>query len=92
LSPKLKAELRPYFDAAVAELVDDGAIVVVNLDRGTGYRRYSGTAEVQPTSPAETCAVPTLDVVPTNGKFARALNLVKQLNSELPGDAKGTSA
>jgi hypothetical protein len=42
LSPKLKAELRPYFDAAIAELVDDGAITVIPLERGTGYRRCSG--------------------------------------------------
>jgi hypothetical protein len=40
LSPKLKAELRPYFDAAVAELVEDGAIIVVPLGKGT-----NGTAQ-----------------------------------------------
>jgi len=92
LSPKLKAELRPYFDAAVAELVDDGAIVVVPLDRGTGYRRFSGTAEVQPTSPAQTCAVPTLDAVPHNGRFARAMSVVHQLNSEISADRLDTLA
>ena len=65
LSPKLKAELRPYFDAAIAELIEENMIVSVPLGKGIAYRRYSGTAPVQPPSPAQTDAVPTLDAVPT---------------------------
>ena len=37
LRQKLKADLRDYFDAAIAELTDEGKIEEITLDRGTGY-------------------------------------------------------
>jgi hypothetical protein len=37
LTRKLKAELRPYFDEAIAELIESGDVVELSLERGTGY-------------------------------------------------------
>lgn len=69
LRPKLKADIRDYFDTAIAELADSGQILVIELTNG---RRYKLAAEVhavprvQPPKQQVGDAVPEVQHVPSD--------------------------
>jgi hypothetical protein len=54
LRRKLKADVRDYFDPALAELVDEKAVEEVQLDGGVGYRLGTRVPGVHAPPPAET--------------------------------------
>nr|WP_207949660.1 hypothetical protein [Mycobacterium eburneum] len=67
LLARVKADIRDYFDTAVAELAEDGQIVVIEVANGTRYQLTAeGTAvpEVQPPNPQVNDAVPEYSAVP----------------------------
>lgn len=73
LRRKLKADVRDYFDPALAELVDEGSVLEVQLDSGVGYARRAGTRvpAVHPNHPAELGVSPRdTCTTPPNGRVA----------------------
>lgn len=67
LRPKLKADIRDYFDAALAELADAGQIHVTEVANGRRYRltpEVHAVPEVQPPNPQFRDAVPEVQHVP----------------------------
>lgn len=68
LRSKLKADLRDHFGAAVAELVAEGLIAEIHVERGTRYRLTSevqGVPPVQGPYPQFKEGVPEVQGVPT---------------------------
>lgn len=68
LRSKLKADLRDHFGAAVAELVAEGLIAEIHVERGTRYRLTSevqGVPPVQGPYPQLKERVPQVQGVPT---------------------------
>jgi hypothetical protein len=70
LTQKLKSDVRTEFDAAIAELTDDGRIAPVKTPKGVAYRSNVGT-EVQRASPAQVNVGPRANVgpSPTNSTY-----------------------
>jgi hypothetical protein len=56
-----KSDVRDEFDPAIAQLIDEGQILKVQMDRGHGYLRSTRPPFVHPTSPAETWGGPKVD-------------------------------
>jgi hypothetical protein len=54
LRRRLKANDRDDFDPAIAQLIEEGRIIKVKLERGDGYAKVHGYTAVHGTSPAET--------------------------------------
>lgn len=67
LRPKLKANIRDQFTAAIAELVADGSIVEISVENGRRYRLATVHAvpEVQPANTQVNDAVPEVQRVPS---------------------------
>lgn len=67
LRPKLKADIRDYFDTAVAELADEGQIHVIEVSNGKRYRVATEVHAVPPVQPPKhqvNDAVPGVQHVP----------------------------
>lgn len=58
LMSKLKIDVRSYFDAAIAELTDQGEISEVQLEHGTGYTLGTAVQRSTAQSTCEDSAVP----------------------------------
>lgn len=67
LRPKLKADIRDYFDPAIAELADEGQILVIDVPNGKRYQlttEVHAVPQVQPPYPQLNGAVPEVQHVP----------------------------
>lgn len=68
LRPRLKADIRDNFDAAIAELADEGQIVVIDVPKGKRFRlntEVHAVPAVQPPYSHLREAVPAVHAVPT---------------------------
>jgi Protein of unknown function (DUF3987) len=83
LRSNLKGDLRDYFGAAIAELLEEGRVAEVELLRGKGYFAVQGPALVQGAPSQVTNGGPPLDPGPTREKFHQAMHLVTELNSKV---------
>lgn len=67
LRPRLKADIRDNFDAAIAELADEGQILVTDVPNGKRFRlntEVHAVPAVQPSYPQLKGAVPEVHAVP----------------------------
>ncbi|HMS75078.1 hypothetical protein [Gordonia sp. (in: high G+C Gram-positive bacteria)] len=78
LRPKLKADIRDQFTAALAELEAVGDIVTVEVANGKRYRlsQVHAVPEVQPPKPQVRHAVPEVQRVPEKGTVPTAFSEV----------------
>lgn len=81
LRTNLKANLRDYCGAALAELVDSGQVVQIEVERGTRYRlpESTGCTEVQGPKPQVEEGVPPVQGVPLP-----TLHAVTDISDESP--------